>query len=143
MPVRRAEAEWKGNLRDGAGTLKSETGAVSGQYSFTSRFEEGTGTNPEELIAAAHASCFSMAFSANLAKAGHSPESVRTTASVHLEKSDAGFSIVRIDLVSRARVPGISEDAFQAEADGAKKGCPISRALSDSIEVTLDAKLEG
>jgi len=143
MAVRTAEAEWKGNLRDGVGTLSSETGAVSGRYSFTSRFEEGTGTNPEELVAAAHAGCFSMALSANLTKAGHDPERVKTTARVHLEKGDAGFSIVRIDLVSRARVPGITDEAFQAEAEAAKKGCPISRALSGAIEVTLDATLEG
>jgi osmotically inducible protein OsmC len=142
MAVRTAKAEWKGNLRDGTGTVESETGAVSGRYSFSSRFEEGTGTNPEELVAAAHAGCFSMAFSANLAKAGHTPEYVRTTAHVHLEKGDAGFSIVRIDLVSRANVPGITEEAFLAEAEGAKQGCPISRALSGSIEVTLDAALE-
>ena len=143
MAVRTAKAEWKGNLRDGVGTLDSESGAVSGQYSFSSRFEEGTGTNPEELVAAAHSGCFSMALSANLTKAGHDPEYVRTTAHVHLEKGEAGFSIVRVDLVTRASVPGISEEEFLAEAEAAKKGCPISRALSDSIEVTLDAALEG
>jgi lipoyl-dependent peroxiredoxin len=142
MAVRTARAEWRGNLRDGSGTVQSETGAVSGQYSFSSRFEEGTGTNPEELVAAAHAGCFSMALSGNLGKAGHDPEYVRTTARVHLEKRDAGFTIVRVELVTRARVPGITNEAFQVEAEAAKKGCPISRALSDSIEVVLDASLD-
>jgi lipoyl-dependent peroxiredoxin len=142
MAVRTAKAEWRGNLREGSGTLASETGAVSGKYSFSSRFEEGTGTNPEELVAAAHAGCFSMALSGNLTKAGHEPEYVRTTARVHLEKRDAGFTIVRVELVSRASVPGITKEAFQVEAEAAKKGCPISRALSASIEVALDAALE-
>jgi osmotically inducible protein OsmC len=143
MAVRTAEAEWKGSLRDGVGSLKAESGAVSGRYSFSSRFEEGTGTNPEELIAAAHAGCFSMALSGNLTKAGHVPERVHTTARVHLERQDVGFTIVRIDLVCRARVPGMDEAAFLTEAEAAKKGCPVSRALSGTVEITLDAALEG
>jgi osmotically inducible protein OsmC len=142
MAVRTAKAEWKGTLNEGTGTLEGETGAVKGSYSFSSRFEEGTGTNPEELIAAAHAGCFSMAFAGQLGKAGFSPESVRTTARVHLTKGEAGFSVTKIELSTRARVPGIDDATFQEKAEGAKKGCPISRALNPSIEVTLDAKLD-
>jgi osmotically inducible protein OsmC len=142
MAVRTAKAEWKGTLNEGTGTLEGETGAVKGSYSFSSRFEEGTGTNPEELIAAAHAGCFSMAFAGQLGKAGFAPESVRTTARVHLTKGDAGFSVTKIELSTRARVPGIDDATFQEKAEGAKKGCPISRALNPSIEVTLDAKLD-
>ncbi|HSR42655.1 MAG TPA: OsmC family protein [Longimicrobiales bacterium] len=142
MAVRTAEAEWKGSLRDGSGSLKSETGAVSGQYSFSSRFEEGTGTNPEELIAAAHAGCYSMALSGELGRAGHDPERVHTTARVHLTKQEAGFGITRVHLVTRARVPGLDEATFQEAAEGAKKGCPVSRALA-AVEITLDAALEG
>src|SRR5688572_12633085 len=98
MPVRNAEAEWKGDLKGGAGTLSSASGALSGKYSFASRFEEGTGTNPEELIGAALASCYSMALANNLAQAGHTPESVRTSAKVHLEKTDKGQTVTKIDL---------------------------------------------
>lgn len=141
MAVRTAEAEWKGTLREGSGSLKSETGAVSGRYSFSSRFEEGTGTNPEELIGAAHAGCFSMALAAEIGKTGHDPERVQTTARVHLEKQEGGFGITRVELVSRARVPGLDEGTFQAAAATAKKGCPVSRALA-AVEITLDAKLE-
>jgi osmotically inducible protein OsmC len=125
----------------GTGTLRTETGAVDGRYSFSSRFEDGSGTNPEELIAAAHAGCFSMALSGALTRAGHPPESVRTTAKVHLEKGEAGFSIVRVALVTRAKVPGIDAATFQEKAEGAKAGCPVSRALA-AIEITLDAELE-
>jgi osmotically inducible protein OsmC len=142
MAVRTAKAEWKGTLNEGKGTLESQTGAVKGQYSFASRFEEGVGTNPEELIAAAHAGCFSMAFAGALGRAGFTPESVRTTARVHLIKGDAGFSITKIELSTRARVPGIDAATFQEKAEGAKKGCPISRALNPSIEVVLDAELD-
>lgn len=142
MPVRNAQAEWQGDLRSGKGTMKSQTGAVEGQYSFSSRFEEGTGTNPEELIAAAHAGCFSMAFANVLAQAGYTPTSVRTTAKVHLDKDESGFSITHSELVTRATVPGIDADAFQKHAEEAKAGCPVSRALS-AIEITVDATLEG
>lgn len=141
MPVRTADAEWKGTLREGSGSLQSETGAVSGRYSFPSRFEEGTGTNPEELIAAAHAGCYSMALSAELGRAGHDPERVRTTARVHLEKQENGFGITRVHLVTRARVSGLDQEAFQKVAEGAKEGCPVSRALA-AVEITLDATLE-
>jgi osmotically inducible protein OsmC len=117
-------------------------GAFEGQYSFSSRFEEGAGTNPEELIAAAHAGCFSMALSAGLERAGHSPNSVETEAKVHLSPSDGGFKISRIDLVTTADVPGIEEDAFQQAAQAAKEGCPVSKALS-AVEITLAASLAG
>lgn len=141
MPVRNAEAEWKGNLAQGSGRMTTGSGSFEGSYSFGSRFEEAAGTNPEELVAAAHAGCFSMALSSQLAKAGHEPESIRTTARVHLEKGEAGFSISRIELSCRARVPGIDEATFNAKADAAKSGCPISKALS-AVEITLDAQLE-
>jgi osmotically inducible protein OsmC len=142
MPVRSAKAEWRGDLKHGKGTLETETGAASGAYSFSSRFEEGTGTNPEELIAAAHAACFSMALSGLLGGAGHEPESVRTTAQVHVERGDGGFSITRIHLVCRATVPGLDEKAFAEHAEAAKAGCPVSKALA-AVDITLDAALEG
>ena len=142
MPTRTAEAEWEGALKDGTGTMRFGSGAYEGAYSFSSRFEEGTGTNPEELIAAAHAGCFSMALSGQLGRAGFPPESIRTTARVHLTKGDAGFSVTKIELSTRARVPGIEQAAFQEKAEAAKKGCPISRALNPSIEVALDAQLD-
>ena len=141
MPVRKAEAEWKGNLPQGSGRVRTGTGSFEGNYSFGSRFEESAGTNPEELIAAAHAGCFSMALSNQLAKAGHEPKSVKTTALVHLDKGSDGFSISRIELKCRAQVPGIDEATFRAKADAAKTGCPVSKALS-AVEITLDAKLE-
>jgi len=140
MPVRRASAEWKGDLKSGTGEVRTETGSFEGAYSFPSRFESGTGTNPEEMIAAAHAACFSMALSNGLAGAGHTPESVRTEARVHLDKGDGGFGITRIELVTEARVPGISEETFREQANGAKSGCPISRALA-SVQIDLDARL--
>jgi osmotically inducible protein OsmC len=142
MAVRIASAEWRGNLPKGNGTLQTETGFVKGSYSFASRFEEGAGTNPEELIAAAHAGCFSMAFANGLAKAGFEAESVRTTARVYLEKGDAGFGISRILLDCVGRVPGITEAAFQEHAQAAKVGCPVSRALS-ATPIELRATLEG
>ena len=142
MPVRTASAEWKGTLQEGTGTLSSQTGSVKGAYSFLSRFEEGAGTNPEELLAAAHAGCYSMAFSGALGRAGFPPDSVKTTAKVHLQKLEPGFTVTKIELTTRAKVPGIDEAAFQQAAEGARKGCPISRALNPSIEVVVDAKLE-
>ncbi len=116
------------------------SGAYEGPYSFKSRFEEGTGTNPEELIGAALAGCFSMALSAGLGRAGFTPTRVQTTASVHLAKGESGFRINRIDLVTEAEVPGIDDAAFQEQADAAKKGCPVSQALAGT-DITLDAKL--
>src|SRR3989440_10135772 len=112
MPTRNADATWEGNLKEGKGTMRLAGGAYNGAYSFSSRFESGTGTNPEELIAAAHAGCFSMAFAHGLSQAGFPPRRVATTAKVHLEKSDAGFSIPRIDLETEAEVPRIDERAF-------------------------------
>ena len=140
MAVRTAHAQWKGDLKSGSGTVATESGALEGQYSFSSRFEEGTGTNPEELIAAAHAGCFSMALSNILAGAGHTPESVKTEAKVRLEMGDDGPSVTRIDLHCEANVPGIGEADFLEHAEAAKRGCPISKALA-AVEITLDASL--
>jgi osmotically inducible protein OsmC len=142
MPTRNAEAEWQGDLKSGKGTMKLGSGAYQGAYSFQSRFENGSGTNPEELIAAAHAGCFSMALSHGLAQAGHPPKRVHTTAKVHLEKTDAGFAIPRIDLVTEAEVPGISAADFQKQAETAKQNCPVSKLLK-AAEITLNAKLVG
>jgi len=142
MPVRTASAEWKGDLPKGKGTMKTETGSFDGQYSFSSRFEEGTGTNPEELIAAAHSGCFSMALSNILAKAGHTPTSVRTTARVHLGVGPEGAAISLIELTTRATVPGIGAADFARHAEEAKVGCPVSKALA-ATKITLDAALEG
>jgi lipoyl-dependent peroxiredoxin len=137
MPKRTAEARWDGSLQEGNGTMRMASGAYEGPYSFQSRFQEGDGTNPEELIAAAHAGCFSMALSGELGRAGHSAESVETTATVHLDKVEEGFGITRIELETRARVPGADDAEFQEIAERAKTGCPVSRALAavDSIEV--------
>ena len=142
MPTRNAMAMWEGDLKSGKGSMKLGSGAYEGQYSFASRFENGTGTNPEELIAAAHAGCFTMAFSNGLSQAGHVPTKVETIAKVHLEKSDAGFGISRIDLVTEAVVPGLDETKFQELAEAAKKNCPVSKLLA-AAEITLDAKLNG
>ncbi|MGE5603532.1 MAG: OsmC family protein [Nitrososphaerales archaeon] len=141
MPVRTANAVWEGDLRGGRGQMKFGGGAWEGQYSFSSRFEEGPGTNPEELIAAAHAGCFSMAFSNELAKAGFTPTRVETTAKVYLDKGETGFKIGRIHLDTVGQVPGISEDQFQKIAEGAKKGCPVSQLVTGA-EITLNARLE-
>ena len=143
MPVRTAEAEWKGNLSRGSGQMKLGSGAFEGSFSFPSRFEDGPGTNPEELIGAAHAGCFSMALSNMLAGAGHPPERVATTAKVHLERVDGAPTITRIDLICRAVVPGMDAEAFAGHSAEAKAGCPVSRALAAVPEITLDAALEG
>jgi osmotically inducible protein OsmC len=141
MPTRSSSARWQGNLKEGAGTMALGSGAYEGSYSFVSRFEEGQGTNPEELIAAAHAGCYSMAFANMLSQAGFAPNAIDTTAKVHLERSDAGFTITRIDLVTRGDVPGIDEAEFVKHAEAAKAGCPVSRALAAVPEITLDAAL--
>ena len=141
MSVRQSEAEWKGNLREGQGKVKLGRGGYEGAYSFASRFEDGKGTNPEELLGAAHAACFSMALSAGLTKAGFTPKSVHTVANVSLEKVGEGFGITRIELVTDAEVPGIDAAKFAAEAEGAKKGCPISKALA-ATPITLKATLK-
>ena len=140
MPERTATARWEGGLQQGKGTVRLGSSAFEGQFSFSSRFEEGAGTNPEELIGAAHAGCFSMALSAGVERAGHAPNSVDTTARVHLERADSGFRIPRIDLTTTADVPGIDADAFQEQAETAKANCPVSRALAD-VDIRLDARL--
>ncbi|MEO8587487.1 MAG: OsmC family protein [Acidobacteriota bacterium] len=140
MPARTASAVWEGDLKSGKGLMRFGSGAFEGQFSFASRFEEGTGTNPEELAGAAHAGCFSMAFSNELAKAGFVPTRVATTAKVHLEKGEGGFAISHIDLDCQANVPGIDNAKFQEVAAAAKKGCPISK-LFTGAEINLTAKL--
>ena len=142
MAVRKGSAEWKGGLKDGSGTVSSESGALSNHpHSFGTRFESEKGTNPEELIAAAIAGCFSMALSAQLGGAGMKPESVRTTSSVTLEKVGDGFSVTKIHLDVSARVPGGDKAAFDTAANAAKTGCPISKLLKAPI--TMEARLEG
>ena len=140
MAVRTAEAEWKGNLREGQGVMKLGSGAFEGRYSFPSRFAEGKGTNPEELIGAAHAGCFSMALSAGLSKAGFIPTRVHTRAKVHLEQVGEGFAITRIELETEAEVPGMDGGTFQSHAENAKQNCPVSKALAGPI-ITLKATL--
>jgi osmotically inducible protein OsmC len=142
MPARTASARWEGGLRDGSGAIRLGSGAYEGQYSFSSRFEEGTGTNPEELIGAAHAGCFSMALSLGLEQAGFVATSVETTATVHLERADSGFEISRIALDCTATVPDLTDAAFQALAATAKAGCPVSKALA-GVDIQLDARLAG
>lgn len=140
MIKRKANAFWEGDLKHGKGGLSVESGAFTGKYSFTSRFEEGTGTNPEELIGAAHAGCFSMALAGDLAKAGYVVNEIRTEAIVSLEKGEAGFSISGIKLVTKAKVPEIEMEEFAEIASGAKKNCPVSRALK-AIDISLEAHL--
>ncbi len=140
MPARTATAIWNGNLQQGNGTLKTGSGAVQGAYSFPSRFEDGQGTNPEELLGAAHAGCFSMALAASLARQGFTVNNIQTTAHVHLEKGEAGFAISRIDLVTRGSVEGIDDAKFKEAAEATKTGCIVSRALS-AVPMTIDAAL--
>jgi len=138
---RNGSAVWKGDLKSGQGMVSTESGVLSDtQYSFKTRFEEGKGTNPEELIAAAHAGCFSMALSSELGKLGVTAESIRTTAAVSLEKTDAGFTITSVHLDLKAKIPGADKETFEKAANNAKKGCPVSRVLN--AEITLDAVLE-
>jgi lipoyl-dependent peroxiredoxin len=139
---RKGSAVWQGGLRDGKGAVSTESGVLSDtQYSFAIRFEDGKGTNPEELIAAAHAGCFSMALSKQLEDAGMRADEIRTNAVVTLEKTDAGFTITKVHLDVTARVPGGDAAAFETAANNAKAGCPVSRLLK--AEITLDARLEG
>lgn len=140
MAVRNAEAEWKGTLKEGAGTMKLGSGAYEGPFSYASRFEEGPGTNPEELIGAAHAGCFSMFLSALLSNDGFKPTSIHTTAKVHL---GAGPAITLIELNTEAQVPGLDDAKFQEKAAAAKAGCPISKALAGVGEIKLTATLVG
>lgn len=140
MAIRKANAEWKGGLEGGEGKTALGSGAFEGAYSFKSRFEDGDGTNPEELLGAAHAGCYSMALSGALEGAGFSPESVKTEAHVSLVKEGEGFAINKIKLVTNAKVPEISQEDFDKHAKGAKENCPISKALS-ATEIELDANL--
>jgi osmotically inducible protein OsmC len=140
--IRRASAQWKGSLKEGSGHVKSETGALDSAYGFRSRFEGGGETNPEELIAAAHAACFTMALSAALTNAGHAPKSIETTAAVQLNKLESGWAINRIDLETTGEVPGIDAAAFEAAANGAKANCPVSKVLAGA-EIHLKATFKG
>ena len=138
---RNASAVWTGGLKDGKGIISSDSGVLADtQYSFSTRFENGKGTNPEELIAAAHAGCFSMALSAQLGTMGLTPESIRTSAAVSLEKVGDGFAITAVHLTVKAKVPGADAPQFQTAANNAKAGCPVSKVLNATI--TMDASLE-
>lgn len=137
---RKASAIWQGGLKDGKGSISTESGVLKQtQYSFSTRFENGIGTNPEELIAAAHAGCFTMAFSAELGKAGFTPTSIETTATITMEKTDAGFTVTESHLDMTAKIPNIDQQNFVAISNGAKAGCPISRLLN--AKISLEAKL--
>ena len=140
MPVRSASAQWNGDLRSGNGTMSVGSGAFQGAYSFGTRFEEAPGTNPEELIAAAHASCFSMALSAQLGGANLTPESINTTANLKMEKLDAGWAITAIHLEVKAKIPNADDAAFQKAAENAKAGCPVSKVLN--AKISMNAVLE-
>ena len=142
MPKRSAQARWEGTLKSGSGTMRLGSGAYEGRYSFASRFEAAGGTNPEELIAAAHAGCFSMAFSMLLEQAGYPPTRIETRADVRLQQTDAGFRITDILLSTAATVPGISADEFQKQAEAAKENCPVSKALAGPA-IRLEARLDG
>jgi len=142
MPVRKANAVWEGSLKEGHGKVALGSGAFEGPYSFGSRFAEAKGTNPEELIGAAHAGCFSMALTAGLGRAGLNPTRVATSAKVHLEKVGEGFKITRIELDNESTVPGLDDAAFQEHARKAKEGCPVSQALA-GVEISLNARLAG
>lgn len=142
MPTRSGEAIWKGDLKNGSGTLKVESGTFEAEYNFVSRFENGKKTNPEELIGAAHAACFSMALSNELASAGHDPNSVETTSEVTLSLKDSGPEITNIKLISSAHVPGIEKDTFMEIANGAKENCPVSKVLTGAtieLDITLNS----
>jgi osmotically inducible protein OsmC len=140
MPVRSASAQWEGDLKAGKGSMRLGSGAYEGPFSFASRFEDGKGTNPEELIGAAHAGCFSMALSFMLSQAGFTPTRVATQAKVHLIQADGGFKISAVDLSTEAVIPGIDEKTFLEHAHKAKAGCPVSQALA-GVEIRLQAKL--
>lgn len=142
MAIRKADAVWEGSLQEGKGTMKLSSGAFEGAYSFSTRFEEEPGTNPEELIGAAHAGCFSMALSGGLGRAGYTPTRISTTAKVHLTKGDAGFSISKIELHTEAEIPGIDEATFMEQAEGAKANCPVSKLLAPGAEIELHATLK-
>ncbi|MFH5833403.1 OsmC family protein [Halalkalibaculum sp. DA3122] len=140
MPTSKANAQWNGDLKNGNGVMQFDSGSYQGEYTFASRFENGEGTNPEELIGAAHAGCYSMALSNELAKAGHDPQSVDTRAEVTFEVTNNGPAITGINLITEANVPGIDNSTFQEFAEGAKEGCPVSKVLAGT-DITLDATL--
>ena len=140
MTIRKAEAAWRGSLREGAGEIALESGAFRGPYTFRARFEDGRATNPEELLGAAHAACFTMALTALLAREKLAPDSVHTTAAVHLQQAAGGFVIPKIELTTRAAIPGITAERFARLAADAKVNCPVSKALAGA-EITLDAAL--
>ena len=142
MPTRNAHAAWEGGLRGGKGTFGGESGVIGGDYSFGSRFESAGGTNPEELLAAAEAACYSMALSGALERAGQKPERVETRAACTIEKVGDAFAITRIRLAVTARVPGMDRDAFKDAAEATKSACPVSKALLGNVEIELDARLE-
>jgi osmotically inducible protein OsmC len=142
MAIRTANAKWGGALKDGSGTMALGSGAFQGQYSFSSRFEEGGGTNPEELVGAAHAGCFSMAFANILAQAGHEPRRIETTARVHFEPVEGGFGITHIEFSTEGEVEGIGDEEFQGHAEEAKQSCPVSKAPG-AVEIMRDARLIG
>ena len=142
MPVRNASAVWEGGLRGGKGTFKAESGQISGNYGFGSRFGQAPGSNPEELMAAAHAACLSMALSAGLERAGSTPTRIATSASCTVEKVGEGFKITRMKLVVLGKVSGLDQAGFAKAAEDAKNGCPVSGALKGNVALELDAKLE-
>ncbi len=141
MPTRTSEATWEKDLKSGHGEMIVGKGVYKGPFTFLSRFETGKGTNPEELLAAAHAGCYSMAFSATLSGAGHIPEKIHTAATVHLDAKDGGFAISKVDLVTEGKVPGLDAKKFQEFAEMAKKNCPVSKLFAGA-EITLKATLE-
>lgn len=142
MAIRKANAVWEGSLKEGKGSMKLGSGAFEGAYSFLSRFEEGAGTNPEELIGAAHAGCFSMALSAGLGEGGYTPTRISTEAKVHMTMGEGGPTISTIELNTEGEVPGMDEETFRDYAEKAKSGCPVSRALA-GVEIKLNARLAG
>ncbi len=142
MPTRSAKANWQGEFKRGGGTVSTETGVLDSPYNFSGRFESGTGTNPEELLGAAHASCFTMALSVGLTQAGTPPESLATEAHVTVAQVEGGFGITKIALSVTGKVPGLDADGFQAAAEGAKEGCPLSKALAAVPEITLETSFE-
>lgn len=141
MPTRKATATWEGGLKGGKGSFKGESGAIGGQYNFSSRFESGTGSNPEELLAAAEAACFSMALSGGLEKAGTPATKIETSAACTVEPVPGGFGITKIKLNVQATVPKIDKVKFEQIANETKEGCPVSRALKGNVEISLEARL--
>jgi lipoyl-dependent peroxiredoxin len=142
MAARKAKAHWEGSIREGGGKVALGSGAFEGPYSFSSRFADGAGTNPEELLGAAHAGCFTMALSLVLSEGGNPPDVLDTDATVHIVRDGEGFTINRIDLATRGRVPGLDDAAFQEAAHAAKENCPLSKALASVPEINLEATLE-